>query len=66
MDPRRLQKLQDDGVCKKNFFVNCDGSGRQCHKCGWNPEVSEIRRERIRLKFEKRKKVFVWEWRSIK
>lgn len=29
--------------CIFNDQINCAKTGRQCHKCGWNPEVTARR-----------------------
>ena len=37
----------------KNSSVGCSLTDRHCDKCGWNPDVDEIRRQKIREKFLK-------------
>ena len=40
------------GPCDHAINVNCPVTGRRCGKCGWNPVVTEKRKEAIRKKME--------------
>lgn len=42
--------------CQYNTCVDCDrrerAYGRDCAVCGWNPEVSEARRAKLRAQYQ--------------
>lgn len=35
-------------ICRNNFAVDCSENIEACAKCGWNPNVSAERFERIK------------------
>lgn len=35
--------------CKYNDGVSCEEKGRKCNRCGWNPKVSDMRIEAIKM-----------------
>lgn len=41
-----LEKLPP---CQYNQGVSCSLKGRVCPKCGWNPKVSELRKQAIMM-----------------
>lgn len=61
----KYQKLQETDLCKFNFFVCCPGAERECGRCGWNPLVTEARKRRMRARMQRRRRCFVWQWRSL-
>lgn len=43
------------GECKYQVGVDCDACS-VCEKCGWNPEVDERRKEKIRESLRREEK----------
>ena len=42
------------GNCQYTPGINCDDTAPQCSKCGWNPEVSAKRLQKIRTEREQK------------
>lgn len=36
-------------ICRKSGFLVCDNG--YCDRCGWNPEIEELRRKEIAVKY---------------
>lgn len=39
--------------CKYKLYIDCIGV-QNCKKCGWNPEVEEKRKKKLRKAFKKK------------
>ena len=39
--------MKEISYCIYNLGVECAGSSRPCHKCGWNPSVHKERVQTI-------------------
>ena len=39
--------------CEYNRSIGCSLVDRKCEKCGWNPEVDAVRREKTRERLAK-------------
>lgn len=43
MEEKRNQRPKVE--CKHNRWVECEPRCAKCHKCGWNPDVNEKRKQ---------------------
>lgn len=39
--------------CEYNPTIMCEGPGKRCRKCGWNPHVAWLRARKIREELKK-------------
>lgn len=46
--------IPEIGKCQFNFGVICSNHSA-CDSCGWNPEVSASRKEKLKLKLEQKR-----------